>query len=610
MISSSPHVPGPRGLTARRWRAVACVTAVALGAASCSSLPTYTEPKVLESFSPAQPEAQSFAPGPDRAPDLLLHDFFSASSQPAQAYQAARAFLADDDAIQRWPSGNDIIVVDQLDFSTKPGATDSAQEFAVKGNIIGRLDRSGAFRPDSQRFDASVRMEKNRDGQWRITSVPPEVIIDRTELRNHYEPQRLFYLDANESALVGDRRWVFSGQKNIDDVLMGLLAHGPSQRIAPAVSYHLPEDAVYMGSEGGVYRFSGFSSLNREQRMHFGAQVVWTLAENSIPGPYEIELDGAPLAEGRERLTTDDFADFNPTSAATSTAPLYALTSQGQVMKVAANAAERVDGPLAAVGPVERADITAAGAAAVVRRAGDRDELLLGTLSGGPFSSGLKARKISRPSMEDNAQAAWAVVDGHEVVRVVRSSSSGEVVHSTVSLADVEEDLGLGAAGDDSSPSGRQPSSPGQKSSRVIEEVRLSCSGARLAMLVSGHVYVGVVKRTESGARSVVNVIELAPQLAGQATALAWNADGSLLVGTSVPESPVFRVEDDGSETRNLNSVSVSPPVEAIASTPGTLYLTDAQALRQLSVDPSNEGSFWREVQGLQGTKATPLVVH
>ncbi|MCP9186151.1 LpqB family beta-propeller domain-containing protein, partial [Acinetobacter baumannii] len=71
--------------------------------------------------------------------------------------------------------------------------------------------------------------------------------------------------------------------------------------------------------------------------------------------------------------------------------------------------------------------------------------------------------------------------------------------------------------------------------------------------------------------------------------------------------SPVWRIEQDGSSATTLASGNITAPVVAVAASPTTLYITDSHALLQLPAE-STDNSFWREVSGLQGLRSSPIV--
>lgn len=113
--------------------------------------------------------------------------------------------------------------------------------------------------------------------------------------------------------------------------------------------------------------------------------------------------------------------------------------------------------------------------------------------------------------------------------------------------------------------------------------------------------------RRSPGERAIVNVMEYATELGGSVVAADWQPDGSLIVGTSSSISPVLRVEQDGSSATTLSVGNISAPVVAVAASPNMLYVTDANAILQLP-NAGEDNPLWREVPGLQGVRAIPIV--
>lgn len=564
-----------------RYGLVAALTSATLVVTGCTSLPSNTEPQALRSFAPVQSPGTDIQPQPGAEPDLLLRDFYTASAQPSMDYEAARAFLTEE-ADQLWNPQEATLIVDRIDLVTQAGATAEERTFAVRGNVIGQLADGGAYEVENGVYEATIEMEQV-DGEWRVSALPDGVVLERTELRNQYQPHDLFFFEPSGSSLVGDRRWVYSGQEATDTVLISLLMQGPSDAISPAVNHQLPADATFIGLQDGIYRFGGFSEMGSTERQNFAAQLVWTLAMANIPGPYAVEIDGAPIAEGYPVLNPDDFAEFNPRAEAGALAPLYAL-NEGSLLRVSSNETVPVEGDIGSLGDIESADITAERTAAVVRSAGDESTLSMGGVDT-PLVEVLSGNTITRPSFEPDHSALWVAINGERVVRVVRSSTTGELAQSEVNTSELDAIDG------------------------EISILRLSHNGARVAMIIDGRVFTAVVNRPGSGERRIVNVQEVAPQLAGTALSLDWQPDGSLLVGTSTPESPIWRIEKDGSAVSSLPSGNITAPVVAVAASPSTIYLTDAQAVLQLpATDVST--SFWREVPGLQGMRSAPVVAN
>ncbi|WP_348650386.1 MtrAB system accessory lipoprotein LpqB [Corynebacterium propinquum] len=586
---------GNQSLYVVRRGALAVVVAGSLGfVAACSSLPRDTGPQALRPFEDsANPDDDmNIGPTDGQEPDLLLRDFYRASASPDGDYRAAKRYLTDNAKSNWQPHHDDMLIVDRIEFNTASGPSDSAKrKFNVRGTVIGKLGDGGKYLPEDGLYETSVEMELV-DNQWRISSLPSGVVIERNELRNQYQPQSLYFFDSTGSVLVSDRRWLYSQQESLGASLATMLVAGPSSRLAPATKDYVPEDATFLGIDEGTYKFSGMSSMSTEQRMQFAAQLVWTLATASVPGPYSVLIDDVPVRDGLETLSTDDFAGLNPKASSDGVSPLYALAN-GSLVRVASDQRVPLDDAAGELTDVSAADIGVDGTVAVVRSrgagtaqsaGGGESQLFVGELDG-TLEEALSSEFITRPTLERGGGAVWVATQDKQVVRVVRSTTSGELSTDKVDTSALEEIDG------------------------EISVLRLSNSGATAAMIIDGHVYTGVVQHTTTGERKIVNVHEMATEIGGTALSLDWQPDGSLLVGTSAADTPVWRVEQDGSAVSSLPSGNVTAPVVAVAASGSTLYITDAHATLQLPASGS-ETSFWREVPGLQGQRSVPAVAN
>ncbi|WP_257162235.1 MtrAB system accessory lipoprotein LpqB [Corynebacterium cystitidis] len=569
-----------RGRHQRRLLALAVVSVATLTLGSCTRVPTSTEPQALRPFDRTIAEEDLHKPQPGLEPDLLLRDFYAASAIPAGDYSAARNYLTRE-AAEAWDPHDSMLIVDRIDLTTQPGGNAQRRSLTVRGEVIGSLEEGGSYVPQNGVYEATVQLEQV-SGEWRIASLPAGVIMERTELSNQYNPHSIYFLNASGETLVPDRRWVYTGTDSLDSVLLSLLAAGPTDRLAPATASEFPKEAAYIGKTDGVYEFSGLSNMDRERRTTFAAQVVWTLARAGINGPYRILADGAPLLDV-DALTPDDFAAMNPQVTNQDVTELYALTDS-RLYSVDNEEATVVDGPLGEAGNVSSLDITASGYVAAVLNVPE-DEGQAFSVGGiiHPQTEVLRAATITRPSFELDDNVAWVAIDGHRVIRSVRSSASGEVVSNEVGTAFLDDIDG------------------------EISVLRLSRSGARVAMIIDGRLYTGIVERTSAGERSIVNVLEYATDYGGSIISVDWKEDGALIVGTSAPDAPVLRVEQDGSAVTTLSTGNINAPVVMVAASPTMIYATDANAILQLPTQ-GNEYPNWREVPGLQGMRAAPVV--
>ena len=561
-------------------RLIAAIAIPALVLSGCSTLPSASDPHVLRSFSP-QPEVDpAVGPTPGQEADLLVREFYAAAAIPSSDYSAARSFLTPE-AAQSWNPEESMRIVDLIELTSQNTSRADQRAFTVRGSVIGSIASGGSYVPENSGYETTIRMDKV-DNEWRITDLPDGVVFERTELRNHYQPLPVYFYRQTGSVLVTDRRWLFGSQNSLDAQLIALLLAGPSTRLAPATTNVVPDDAAFIGVENGVYNFAGMQNMSPDDRLRFAAELVWTLSHAGIQEPYTVTADGAPLVENLESMTTDDFAEYNPRVASKTVAPLYAL-HEGNILQVSSNAAEPVPGSLGESGNIESADITADGVIAAVRREGDESRFIFGDIEG-EIEEGQKSETISRPTFENAGHAAWTVVNGDEVMRIVRSPQTGEVTTTRVITTELDSIQG------------------------EISVIRLSNSGAQAAMIIGGEVYIGVVERERSGDFRLTNVYNPASELGGTALSLDWQADGSLVVGTSTQEAPVWRVEQDGSSVSILPSGNITIPVVSIAASPSTLYITDYHSMLQLPVE--TESTYWREVPGMQGMRSAPIVAN
>ena len=566
--------------------AVFSTAAVVLFVSGCSTLPSDTGPQVVGTYQRQEDSpGEVIAPQPGDDPDLTLRDFYQASAVPGNDHEVARGFLTDT-ARGAWDASGDVMVVDSLDIVTAPAnkqsSKDNERAFTVRGTIIGRLKSGGAYVPENEGYEAVIYM-KMQDDRWRVDGLPAGVVMERNEMRNHYAPQSLYFYKQSNDVLVPDRRWLYKGGEESESTLITLLMEGPSASIAPATRRAAGENVTYAGydREQG-YQFEGLVDLGAHDRTLFAAQLVWTLSKAGHTGPFKVQADGGDLVEGMDSLSVDDFADYNPEESSTALSKLYAL-NEGNLLEVDDGVAEPVQSTLGSSGDVQSVDVADSGLVAAVRRKSNNDfSLQIGELDG-QLQDAVDGPTLARPTFEYNGQAAWTVVDGDRIVRVVRSKTTGRISKSEVDARSIDDIEG------------------------EISVIRLSHSGARVAMIIDGHVYIAAVAQSSSGDKRIVNAREVGPEVSGSALSLDWNMDGSLIVGTSSSQSPVWRIEQDGSSASTMPTGNITAPVVAVASSPTKLFITDSHAMLELPSTVMDETN-WREVSGLQGRRSSPIV--
>ncbi|MDD7586084.1 MAG: MtrAB system accessory lipoprotein LpqB [Corynebacterium glucuronolyticum] len=563
----------------RRTQLVGVLSAVALAVSGCATLPGDSEPQVLRQYERSRASESPAGPEKGQEADLLLKSFFTQSVNPTQTHQAARLYLTPEAAAEWDDSQGTTILRSIEDISSTVSNDPNRIVFTVRGEKVGRLTGGGVYELEDGHFEEEYKLVKV-DGEWRIEELPAGVVLERSTFRNSYQPYDLYFFEPTGRMLVSDRRWVYNQQTSVDSTLIRMLTDGPRESLKPGVITDLKAETVYSGTRDGVHVFTGVDAVDDKQLNRIAAQVVWTLESAKVQGPYRLEIDGVLLEGDGSGLTTEDFTEYNPQGTFGAVNSLYALTD-GKLHLVTADSTTPVNNGLSGI---ESASIASSSGfiAAVTKEQEDKSVLRMGPLDG-PFAKVLEAQTLSRPSFEYGGSAMWTVVDGKQIVRVTRSSDSGELSQAIVQATPFDE------------------------LDKPISVLRVSTSGVRVAAIVDNHVYVGTVARPTPGERRIANVREIAPGISGAALSLDWQYDGSLLVGTNSPDSPVVRIEPDGAAVKIEPSVNLTAPVVAVASTSSTMFVTDVRSMRQL---PNNSGSsaFWREVPGLQSRRAAPIV--
>ncbi|MCX5044548.1 MtrAB system accessory lipoprotein LpqB [Aldersonia sp. NBC_00410] len=581
----------------RMLRFAVCLVVGATVVSACASLPDTSTPEAIGTIDRVPASQSQPEPSPGREPDLLIRDFFKASTAPAERHRAARQFLTAS-ASQQWDDAASATIVDKVDVLPESRTADRAT-YLIRANRTGQLQPGGAYQAEDGTFETKVSLARN-DGDWRIDNLPAGVIMDRSQFLNAYQRKSLYFVDPTGTSTVPDPRWISSGREQHATELIGLLIQGAAPALAPAVRNELEKvsirgpitkadgrtSSVGVGLGGIRVDFAGVDRLDRQARELLAAQVVWTLANAEISGPYVLLADGNPL-DGRyaDGWTTADVAALNPVAGDSTDSGLHAV-SDGVLVDVNDTGVVPAPGYFGTVNNMRTAALSRDGnyVAAVVDsgRPAPASALMVGSYGGGAFPVA-EGGTITRPSWAADDGSAWAVLDGTRVVRAVRDRDTGQV-----SLNDV----------DASAVNGLGP----------ISELRLSRDGVRAAMIVDGKVYVAVVVPQPNGAPALRSPQLIAVGLGSPALSLDWSTSEMLVVARATPDTPVAMVAVDGSRFDTLPGRNLTAPVSSVDASAMIEYVADARAVFQLNNNDPETDRYWREVPGLSGRRAVPVL--
>ncbi len=579
---------------------VACVVSV-LSFSGCASLPDTSTPEAIGTIAREPSSVSLPQPAPGREPDLLLRDFVKASTDPTNRHLAARQFLTAQ-LSAKWDDAASATIVDKVDVLPESRTNDRAT-YVLRANRVGQLQTGGQYQAEEGSFETKIGLSKV-DGEWRINELPAGVILDRPQFFSSYQRESLYWLNPEGTTTIPDPRWISAGQDQLAAQLIGLLVDGPKETLAPAVRNQFAgkvsvrgpitkadgrTESVGIGLGGIKVDFQGIAAMEPGERQMLAAQVIWTLASAEISGPYVLLADGKPLDDQRANgWTTADVAEFNPLANTTTNIGLHAVRD-GALVSVNDKGVTPTPGTFGVANNVRSVALSRDGTlvAAVVgtgRPPPDpANTLMVGTYDGGAFPVA-EGNEITRPSWAADDGAAWAVVDGTKVIRAVRDTATNQV-----SVVDVDASAIVAL---------------GQR----ITELRLARGGVRAALIVDGKVYVAVIVPTPSGTFALTSPRPIAIGLGSPAVSLDWSTGENIVIARTNADTPVVIAPVDGSNFVGLPSRNLTAPVTAVDASATTEYVADARAVFQFNNNDPEADRYWREVPGLTGMKAIPVL--
>lgn len=582
---------------AGRARLCAGVVAVILVAllSACVSIPNNSSPQPLGSLERTPLSTNIPTPSPGMDPESLVRSFLKASAQPGSGHLAARQFLTQD-ASDSWDDQGGALLLDEINVLSDK-RTDDTITVRVNGEDTGELQPSGQLIPSSGRIEIQLSLTRV-DGEWRINGpLPAGVLMDREQFELSYRPHSLYYPSYDDQHLVVDPRWFYTGGDQLADQLIGLLIAGPVDDLRGAVINEFPARSSLRGSieplSGGGIRIDlvGLSGLGGAERNRLAAQIIWTLSDADISGPYVIDADGAPLNERHAGgWQTNDVESLNP-NPPTSPVGLHVVEG-GALQVVADNELTPVPGTLGETRNLVSADLSADGGrvAAVSQNPAPGPAPAL-ALSIGDYGAGvtpvIEGGKITRPSFAGDSQTVWTVVDDTRVTQVTQMSGNSQVTEREV----------------DSSAIRAVAQGP-------ITELQVSQDGARAALIVGGQVVLAIIEDRTDGRLLLSNPLGAAALNIVGAVSLDWLSSEMLVVGRSSAEGPVVQLRIDGMPPGALPSGNLTPPVTAVVASPSTIYAADSRGILRLGGTGDEPDQYWSEVAPTMGTSAIPVLPH
>jgi hypothetical protein len=588
----------------RRWLTLVLVGMLVFGVtlvAGCAGVPSSSAPQAIGTVDrPAPPSLPKPTPGMD--PDLLLREFLKATADPGNRHLAARQFLTQS-ASSAWDDAGGAMLIDRVVFVETRGP--ERVSVTMRADILGSLSDVGVFEtaegalPDPGQID----MVKTPDG-WRIDKLPNGVFLDWQQFQETYKRHTLYFVDPTGKTVVPDPRYVaVSDPDQLATELVSKLITGPRPEmvntvrnlLAPPLRLRGPvtradggKTGIGRGYGGARVELESLSTTDPHSRQLLAAQIIWTLARADIKGPYVINADGAAL--------DDRFADGWDTSAVAATDPgaadgasagLHALVN-GSLMFLDGQRSTKVPGSFGDMADQTSAALSRDGhqvASVVTVRAGAPDmasSLWIGD-NGQPAVQATDGRSLSRPTWALD-EAVWLVVDGNNVVRVIREAASGQPARIPVDSTAVST-----------------------RFSGAIADLQLSRDGTRAAMVVEGQVILAGVEQTSGGEFALTYPRRLGFGLGASVVSLSWRTGDDIVVSRNDPTHPVSYVNLDGVNSDGP-SRNLTMPVTTVAANPSTVYVADQRGVKQLSGSGAEDDQAWSDVRPLMAPGALPVL--
>lgn len=551
---------------------------------ACASIPESSDPVAVEPIEEGTGRAAVNRP-PDGADALgIVRSFVDSGATRDTDFEAGRLHLTDE-ARREWRPSNSLLVVDNVDTIPVPPAPnqpDSVQLVSLQADRVGRLRPDSSFVPDTGPYQVQLRVERNADGQWRISSPPPEMVISRGSFTHDFMPVPIYFSDPDRTRVVPDLRYVVSKpESTLPRRVIELLTAGPSATFRDAMSSELPPgvDPKTNVSEADdaalVVNFSDLGDLPLESRRIIAAQVVLSLQSVS-KARVRLQEEGVPLLPDKQELWPSDVMNFEHANNVRADLPGLAVADER--LYTLDQRARTIPGPAGDGGEykvVQAAQSADGSELAAVTRTSTGVELRIGPYGEAMPATQLRGSFMSRPTWRGSDEV-WTVVNGHDVHRAVHNGDTW-----TTSPVDVSEFAG----------------------NRLIKELRLSHDGTRAVGVVDGRIVVaGVVQ--QNGRFALRHPVTLGSPRAANITGVDWLSDKSLVATTDSNSSPVMEVSVDGFEWTEYASANLNQPVNAVTVGPGRRVVVSDQSGLWEAGDSDAVWSLldgWRSLPGQSG---------
>ena len=299
------------GFRRRALAAVAALAAVLL--AGCASIPSSGPVQVgLRDLEQAEQSILYNPEGPasGASQEEVVRGFVKAATSPVDDYAVAREFLTPDYAPQ-WDANYGVLI----DDGARPYRAEGSRAGVLSLSASAKVDADGLLLPVAPGPSTDVRFEFERVGEeWRISSAPAGVILDRATFTSIWSPHPLYFVGPG-GYLVPETRW-FLSRTALAAEIVGALLEGPSERMREVIRSGFPAGTALASNSVPIVEGRARIDLTGEV-LEAGPRALSEVEQQvkaslqSIGGVtgYELLVDGTPLrdtgGEPQLRLATE-----------------------------------------------------------------------------------------------------------------------------------------------------------------------------------------------------------------------------------------------------------------------------------------------------------------
>jgi len=283
-------------------------------------------------------------------PVQMVQGFLAANASFAQNHQVAREYLAGKESASWDPGWSATVFSDGLPAVSQARESAHSAVVTISGAVQASVGESGAYAvPQAAQRSVSIPIDLVKtDGQWRISSLPQNLLLSAVDFAADYQSRNLYFFTPSKSSLAADPVYapLEAARADPTDLLAGLvrdlinqpqdwLSGGATVTAFPAGT---KVTAVTLaGGTAAVYLTGAVATAKEQVLQQITAQLLWTLSgSGNQPGVTSVELflDGKVWTPGAGNVPVQQqssYGKYAPPNGGGS-GDFYYLDSHGDVL--------------------------------------------------------------------------------------------------------------------------------------------------------------------------------------------------------------------------------------------------------------------------------------